>query len=72
VDDIRAELGAQLTSTVRWTETIQSMLAQGIDTFIELGPKDVLTGLLKRIDRSARRINLNNSESVTAFLATET
>jgi [acyl-carrier-protein] S-malonyltransferase len=71
-EDIRAELGAQLTSTVRWTETIQSMLAQGVDTFIELGPKDVLTGLLKRIDRSARRINLNNSESVMAFLAVET
>jgi [acyl-carrier-protein] S-malonyltransferase len=71
VDEIRAELGAQLVSTVRWTETIQYMEGQGLDTFIELGPKDVLTGLLKRISRAARRITLNSSESVTGFLATE-
>lgn len=71
VDEIRAELGAQLTSTVRWTETVQLMLARGVDTFIELGPKDVLTGLIKRIERSAQRITLNSSESVTAFLAAE-
>lgn len=71
VEEIRAELGAQLVSTVRWTETIQYMEAQGLDTFIELGPKDVLTGLLKRISRSSRRITLNSSESVTGFLATE-
>ncbi len=71
VDEIRAELGAQLVSTVRWTETVQYMEGQGLDTFIELGPKDVLTGLLKRISRASRRITLNSSENVTGFLATE-
>jgi [acyl-carrier-protein] S-malonyltransferase len=69
VDEIRAELSAQLVSTVRWTETVQYMLAHEVDTMIELGPKDVLTGLLKRIERSTGRINLNNSESMAAFLA---
>jgi [acyl-carrier-protein] S-malonyltransferase len=71
VDEIRAELGAQLTSAVRWTETVQFMLACGVDTFVELGPKDVLTGLLRRIERSAQHFTLNSSESVTAFLASE-
>lgn len=67
-DAIRQELGAQLTSTVRWTESIDFMLQQGIDTFIELGPKDVLSGLIKRIDRATTRFTLNSAESVRALL----
>lgn len=47
-DDIRAELTAQLTSPVRWVESVQFMHAQGVTQFIELGPKDVLCGLIKR------------------------
>ncbi len=47
-DDIRAELVAQLTSPVRWTETVQFMHRQGVTNFYELGPKDVLSNLLKR------------------------
>lgn len=66
---IRDELGAQLTSTVRWTESVQYMRSQGVETFIEIGPKDVLTGLVKRIDRDAKRITLNSADSVAAFLA---
>ncbi len=65
VDAIRAELGAQLTSPVRWTESAQYMLAQGVTTFIELGPKDVLSGLLKRIDRNTTRFTLNTAENVS-------
>lgn len=69
-DAIRQELGAQLTSTVRWTESVEYMLNQGIDTFIELGPKDVLSGLIKRIARSATRFTLNSADAVRAFLET--
>lgn len=43
-------LVAQLTSPVRWTESIQFMIVKGITRFVEVGPKDVLTGLIKRID----------------------
>jgi [acyl-carrier-protein] S-malonyltransferase len=68
---IQTELADQLTSTVRWTESVQYMESQGVETFIELGPKDVLTGLIKRISRSSRRFNLNTSESVTSFLSAE-
>ncbi len=66
---IRAELGAQLTSTVRWTESVQAMRARGIETFVELGPKDVLSGLVKRIDRAAQRHTLNSAEAVQSFLS---
>lgn len=48
-DDIRAELAAQLTSPVRWVESVRFMHGQGVTHFIELGPKDVLCGLIRRI-----------------------
>lgn len=53
---IRAELNAQLTSSVQWTDSITYLLAQGVDTFVEVGPGEVLLGLVKRIDRKANRI----------------
>ncbi|MCL6429391.1 MAG: ACP S-malonyltransferase [Anaerolineae bacterium] len=46
---VAAELEAQLISPVRWTSSIQYIIDQGISTFIEVGPKDVLTGLVRRI-----------------------
>jgi len=48
-DDIRAELKAQLTSPVRWTDSVRAMSAMGVTRFVELGPKDVLSNLVKRI-----------------------
>ncbi len=50
--DIKDALYRQLFQPVRWVETIQSMISQGGECFIELGPGKVLTGLSKRIDRS--------------------
>jgi [acyl-carrier-protein] S-malonyltransferase len=55
-DLIRDALGRQLTSPVRWTESIRWMIEQGATRFIEVGPKDVLTGLLRRIDRGVERL----------------
>ncbi|HEY3290631.1 MAG TPA: ACP S-malonyltransferase [Anaerolineae bacterium] len=48
-DDLRAELCAQLTSPVRWTDSVKLMSAQGITQYVEVGPKDVLSNLIKRI-----------------------
>ena len=53
--EIRDELVAQLTGNVRWTESIRYLLAQGADAFVEVGPGNVLTGLMKRIDRKVAR-----------------
>jgi [acyl-carrier-protein] S-malonyltransferase len=66
-NEIRSELPAQLTSPVRWTESIRYMLAQGIATFVELGSKDVLTGLLKRIDAGARGVAVGTPEGLDAL-----
>ena len=50
-EEIKANLVAQLTSSVRWTQTVKNMLADGADEFIECGPGAVLQGLIKKIDR---------------------
>lgn len=50
--DIRAELRRQLTSCVRWTDTVEFMMGQGVTCYYEVGPGKVLTGLLKRIARA--------------------
>jgi [acyl-carrier-protein] S-malonyltransferase len=50
-DAIRSALAHQVTQPVRWEESMRRMLADGFDTFYEIGPGRVLTGLLKRIDR---------------------
>lgn len=69
-DEIRAALGGQLTSPVHWTECVRTLRNLGAETFLEIGPKDVLTGLLKRIDRAATGIALNSAAAITAFIAT--
>ena len=54
-EDIRAELKAQLTSSVLWTASMHYLLSQGVDTVVEVGPGDVLLSLMKRIDRQTKR-----------------
>lgn len=50
-DIIKENLISQLTSPVRWTQTMQNMLADGMDEYIEVGPGKVLQGLLRKVDR---------------------
>ena len=54
---IKKNLIAQLTSPVRWTATVQNMVADGFDTFIEVGPGTVLQGLVKKIKSDATLIS---------------
>ena len=51
--EIKENLIAQLTSSVRWTQTVEHMIADGADDFTECGPGNVLQGLIGRIDKSA-------------------
>lgn len=50
-EEIKANLIAQLTASVRWTQTVQNMLADGADEFTECGPGAVLQGLIKKINK---------------------
>lgn len=53
-DEIKKNLITQLTAPVRWTQSVQQMIADGATDFIEVGPGNVLQGLVKKIDRSAQ------------------
>ena len=67
VDELRADIKAQMQSRVRWTESVQGMLGSGIQTYVEVGSGEVLLGLIKRIDPSAVRIALGNPNDFTAL-----
>ena len=64
----RSELEGQLTAGVRWRESVQHMIADGAARFIEIGPGNVLTGLLRRIDRKTPGIALNNAEALQQII----
>ncbi len=63
-EEIRAELKEHFYSPVRWVQTVQFLKEQGVDTIIEVGPKKVLTGLIRRIDRSFNLINIEKLEDI--------
>jgi len=67
IDETRDELAGQLTWPVRWTASVQWMIEQGVTRFIEIGPKDVLSKLLKRIDRSAAALSVGDVASIDAL-----
>ena len=66
-DELRADIKAQMQSRVRWTESVQVMLANGIQTYVEAGSGTVLLGLIKRIDPSATGIALGNPQDFAAL-----
>ncbi len=68
-DMIRASLEEQLYSPVRWVEIMQSMGREGVTDVIECGPGRVLTGLVKRIDRTLKAHSVNSSESLLSLLS---
>ncbi len=68
---IRSELDRQLTQSVRWTDSMRAIINAGAQTFVEVGAGKVLTGLLRRIDRSKRRVNLDSAEALEKFLAAQ-
>lgn len=68
VAEISSELERQLTQPVRWTESMRAIIAQGVNTFVEIGPGTVLSGLMRRIDRKKTRIAMNNVEALEIFL----
>ncbi len=65
----RELLVRQILSPVRWRETIERMVAMGVDTLVELGPKKTLTGLAKRIDPRLRLMNVEDGASLEKTLA---
>ncbi len=69
VEEIREELAGQLTQPVQWTASVQWMIARGMTHFVEVGPKDVLTRLVRRIEPSAQTSSVGDADSLRAFRA---
>jgi [acyl-carrier-protein] S-malonyltransferase len=63
-EEARDALVRQVSSPVRWTEIIELMLAQGVETFIEVGPGKVLIGLVKGISKAVTLLNVEDPASL--------
>ena len=67
---VQQELVTQLTAPVRWTDTVRHLVHLGVTHFVEIGPGNVLTGLLSRIAGDARAFTVGDPESLAAFCQT--
>jgi [acyl-carrier-protein] S-malonyltransferase len=62
--ELRDALVRQVTGAVRWTESMQLLIAEGVTTFVEVGPGKVLSGLLRQIDRSQKCAQVDDPAGV--------
>ncbi|MEP6895633.1 MAG: ACP S-malonyltransferase, partial [Chloroflexota bacterium] len=67
IDELRADIKAQMQSRVRWTESVQGMSGSGIQAYVEAGSGEVLLGMIKRIEASAGRFALGNPKDFEAL-----
>jgi [acyl-carrier-protein] S-malonyltransferase len=65
---VRNALVRQVVSPVRWVESVQKMVAMGVRLFVEIGPKNVLAGLIGRIDPNVEVVNVSDVASIEAFV----
>lgn len=66
--DIRQELVAQVTAPVRWISTVETMVQHGITQVVEIGPGNVLTGLVKRIAPELQRTNISTFSDLVKYI----
>ncbi len=66
-DDVRHEIVEQLTQPVQWTRSVQTAINEGVGTFIELGPNQVLSKLIRRISQNVQSVSLSDVELVNLF-----
>ena len=67
-DEAREALIRQVTMPVRWQESVRLLIDEGVNTFVEVGPGRVLTGLLRQIERSVATLNVEDEKSLAATL----
>ena len=69
VEDVKSSLVRQLNSPLLWEDSIKAIAGRGTDTFVEVGPGRVLSGVIKRIDPSAKILNVEDLKSLDKTLA---
>lgn len=66
--ETKALLAKQISSSVRWQQSVENMIAQGVDTFVEIGPGRTLAGFIRKIDRNVKVYNIQTVEDVEKVL----
>lgn len=64
IGETKGLLARQVSSPVRWMQSMEAMIADGVDTFVEIGPGRTLAGFMKKIDRSVKVLNISSWEDV--------
>ena len=64
VSEVKGLLMTQVAASVRWQQTVERMIADGVDTFVEIGPGKTLTGFVKKINRDVVAINIEKVEDL--------
>ena len=67
--EFKNKMPKQIYSSVQWTQSVQKMVAEGVDTFVEIGPGKVLAGLVKKIDASVNVYNVYDKASLDATVS---
>jgi len=67
--ELREALVRQVTSPVQWVESVRRLVSEGVGTFVEVGPGRVLSGLVRRIDRTVRVANVEDPDSLAQTLS---
>jgi len=62
--ELRDALVRQVSAPVRWVESMQLLMSHGVDTFVEVGPGEVLSGLMRRISRDVKMLNVEDAASL--------
>lgn len=71
-EDLKDGILKQVCDCVKWQPSVEYMINAGVSTFVEIGPGQVLTGLIKRINRNVDLINVNNCDSIAKMADQET
>ncbi|GAA6491095.1 MAG TPA: ACP S-malonyltransferase [Candidatus Bariatricus faecipullorum] len=69
ISETKALLAEQVASTVRWQESMERMIAEGVDTFVEIGPGKTLAGFMRKINRNVKMYNIGTWEDVEKVTA---
>ena len=65
--EVKSLLARQVSSSVRWEQSVRAMLADGVDTFVEIGPGKALAGFMRKITRDAKVVNIETLQDVRAL-----
>jgi [acyl-carrier-protein] S-malonyltransferase len=69
--EARESLIRQVSSPVRWLQSVENMIGAGVHTFVEVGPGKVLSGLVRQISRNVRNLNVEDSTTLEQVLGLE-